>query len=136
MKLIRSINWGFINLETLFVIGYSKKEVLERIKKFPKSFIDFVKDTDIGPDQIGFCAYDNKYNRTFIWFNDFYVKDWDCWDYLLHETRHAIDHMLLGYYRNELELLAYAHQNLFKLCRKVIFEEMKKVAKNKKNGRK
>jgi hypothetical protein len=55
-----------------------------------------------------------------------FTNSWTDWDVLLHETSHVIDHIVTQMYPDNTELIAYAHENLFRLCRREIFKAIDK----------
>jgi hypothetical protein len=134
IKLIKFIDWGFMAQDTLLVIGYTKEKFLEKMKKVPKDWKMLINKIELNGFQ---SVTDSSTLNSIIYLYKFNVREWYYWDTLLHETRHVIDDFLLDDYKDESELLAYAHENLFRLCRKEIFANAdKKRKKTKKKVKK
>jgi hypothetical protein len=125
IKLMRFIDWGFMRYDTLLIVGKSKAEAFRWLRKRNKNWTTLVESTDMEKGQ----AVANHYGGyTVIYIKDF-LNSWTDWDMLLHETSHIIDYIVSPVYPDNTELKAYAHENLFRLCRREIF---KALDKNKK----
>ena len=122
IKLIKFIDWGFMQYDTLFIVGKSKAEVLRWLRKRNKNWTTLVESTDMEKGR----AVANHYGGYTMVYIKGFTNSWTDWDVLLHETSHVIDHIVTQMYPDNTELIAYAHENLFRLCRREIFKAIDK----------
>lgn len=123
LKVFKYIDWGFMQFTTLLVIGYSKEECLKKIKSGKwRKVVESLDSNTYGEQE-------NIEGRSVIWIREFDIQEWLDWDVLVHETSHDVFDNVTKIYPDNTELIAYAHENIFRLCRKAIFEQDAKIRK-------
>jgi len=120
IKLIKFIDWGFMQFTTLLIIGYTKEEALKKMDKKLGYWKKLV--SDLSDDCQG--QHLNHQGSSVIRLKSFDIDLWLDWEMLLHETNHNVNKNVTENYPDNSELIAYAHENLFRLCRKEIFKKV------------
>lgn len=126
-------DWGTYGIESIVVVGYNHKEILQKLKKLGarkeilKEIEEEKKSIEPFMRGCGFFVMLEKTGANILWFSR-YGSDWDFIETLIHELFHAV-HDCLGTRKSMMEeddAMAYQQEFLFRSIRRKLCNYFKK----------